>query len=437
MKSATKLNVLYLVHRVPYPPNRGDRIRSYHLLKFLAEQCNVHLATLADEPVAAETRNELARLCARVEIAPVGSMRWACAGWSLARGRSATEGLFCVPRLKTTVDQWARSIRFDAVLAFCSSMVQYADIPSLANVPLVCDLVDVDSQKWLDYAATAPSPLGTNRGLGSLTFAPKRWLFQLEGARLRRLESSLPKRSRAVTFVSEAEAQLFREFCPNSRTLAIGNGVDLDYFRPLEKGSSLTERGAGNDPASFDCVFVGVLDYRANVDGLAWFCRHVWPRVRERLPAATFGLIGRNPAPAVRGLDGIPGVRVIGAVPDIRPYLSAAKFVIAPLRIARGIQNKVLEAMAMQRAVLASPAAAEGIDVTDGEELLVARSPQEWAASFCRLCEDAPLREKIGLAARDYVERNHLWAHNLQSFAELLGLPAPSSNRAAPAVSHA
>ena len=430
MKSASKPNLLYLVHRVPYPPNRGDRIRSYHVLKLLAERCNVHLATLADEPVDAETRNELARLCGRVEIAPVGSLRWARAAWSLARGRSATEGLFHVPRLKRTVRQWAESIRFDAVLAFCSSMVQYADESSLANVPLVCDLVDVDSQKWFDYAAADSSCSHKAIRIGRSFAASQRLLFQWEGARLRELESSLPARSRAVTFVSEAEARIFREFCPNERTLAIPNGVDLDYFHTFEEPSSLAV-------APLDAVFVGVLDYRANVDGLVWFCGEVWPRVRKRLPNATLGLVGRNPSPLVQKLAAVPGVAVIGSVPDVRPYLSAAKVVVAPLRVARGIQNKVLEALAMRKAVLASPAAAEGLDVSGGDELLIARSPEEWAAAFCRLSSDADLREKLGQAGREYVERHHRWQHNLERLAELLDLPATSSPRQAPAFSHA
>ncbi len=195
--------LLYLVHRVPYPPNRGDRIRSYHFLRHLSERFEVSLATLADEPVAAETRRELARLCEQVAIEPLGRSRWLRAVASLARGRSATEGLFASPALRRTVQSWAANKQFDAALVFCSSMVQYLDCPQLKNVPAVVDLVDVDSQKWFDY--------------GAKTSGAKRMLFDLEGRRLRQLETSLPARARAITLVSEAEANLYRGFCPSDK----------------------------------------------------------------------------------------------------------------------------------------------------------------------------------------------------------------------------
>src|SRR5688500_18518073 len=221
---STRNQLLYLVHRVPHPPNRGDRIRSYHILRHLAERYDVHLATLADEPVAAPTRRELDRLCVQVAIEPVTRVRWARAAGSLLRGHTATEGLFQSPALSRTIRHWARSTRFDVALAFCSSMVQYLDCPELDGVPAIVDLVDVDSQKWFDYAARS-------RGL-------RRAVFQLEGRRLRRLEQSLPDRARAIMLVSQAEADLYQSFCPTGRAVAVPNGVDLDYFRPSDLGTN-------------------------------------------------------------------------------------------------------------------------------------------------------------------------------------------------------
>ncbi|MCU0879927.1 MAG: glycosyltransferase, partial [Pirellulaceae bacterium] len=258
--------LLYLVHRVPYPPNRGDRIRSYHFLRHLSERFEVSLATLADEPVAAETRRELARLCEQVAIEPLGRSRWLRAAASLASGRSATEGLFASPALRRTVQSWAANKQFDAALVFCSSMVQYLDCPQLKGVPAVVDLVDVDSQKWFDY--------------GAKTSGTKRMLFDLEGRRLRQLETSLPARARAITLVSEAEANLYRGFCPSDKTVAVPNGVDLDYFRPAQDGNS---PWADLPPADrCPIVFVGALDYRANIDAVAWFAAEVWPAVRSQ-----------------------------------------------------------------------------------------------------------------------------------------------------------
>src|SRR6476646_1209173 len=171
------MNLLLLTHRVPYPPNRGDRIRSYHLLDFLARQANVYLATLADEPLESGTRQKLESICHRVTIEQLGRSRWLRAAASLAAGGSATEGLFYSPKLRKTLEQWTSEVTFDSVMVFCSSMVQYLDLPGLKNVRTVVDLVDVDSQKFFDYAVTA-SP-------------PKKWLYKLEGHRLRKLERSL------------------------------------------------------------------------------------------------------------------------------------------------------------------------------------------------------------------------------------------------------
>lgn len=405
---AARKQLLMLVHRVPYPPNRGDRIRSYHLLKHLALSFDVHLATLCDEPVSDETATALKGICRRVEIAPVmGWSRWARAAQSLAGGKSATEGLFHSPSLRSTVKNWAAETRFDAAFVFCSSMLPYFEVPELAGVRTVVDLVDVDSQKWFDYARHAAGP--------------KRWLFELEGRRLRSLERRAVDRAAAVTLVSEAEAELFRRVCPNDKTVAIPNGVDLEYFRPENGGVSPWTPLAEGDRTNL--VFVGALDYRANIDGITWFASEVWPLIRRKMPELTLGLVGRNPAPAVQKLSAIPGIRVFGTVPDVRPYVAAADIVIAPLRIARGIQNKVLEAMAMGKPVICSPAALEGISAKPGRDLLVAESPGDWNRQLAQLRNDSSGARAVGTAGRQFVEANHQWPTNLELAAEWLCAP--------------
>jgi polysaccharide biosynthesis protein PslH len=407
--------LLYLVHRVPYPPNRGDRIRSYHLLRFLAERYEVHLATLADEPVSAETRGTLNRLCTRVAIEPAGgAMRWVRGGCSLATGGTATEGLFRSRGLNRTVQSWAREHEYRAAIVFCSSMLQYLQAPGLGDVPVIVDLVDVDSQKWIDYALHA-------RG-------PKRWLYSLEGRRLREVERRAVERAAAVTLVSEVEAELFRHTCPNDRTLAVANGVDLEYFRPNNEGPKPWKPL----PAAHrtNIVFIGALDYRANIDGVTWFAREVWPLLRRELPELTLGLVGRNPAPAVQKLEQVPGIRVFGNVPDVRPYLAHADAVVAPLRIARGIQNKVLEAMAMAKPVVCSPAALEGIRATPGEETLVAAGPADWTQCIYRLMTEESLRQQLSTAARRHVEQHYAWSAALQPLADLLGKLSPAQANA-------
>jgi len=381
------------------------------MLRYLAERYDVSLATLADEPVTDDMRSELDRLCVQVVIEPVGRARWVRAAGSLAMGGSATEGLFASRALRQTVRRWSAARRFDAALVFCSSMVQYLNCPELAGVPAVIDLVDVDSQKWFDYAAKAS-------GL-------KRMLFQLEGRRLRRLEQSLPQRAQAITLVSEAEAELFRGFCRNDRTVAVPNGVDLDYFRPQNDGQCPWRPLPASDRC--DAVFVGALDYRANIDAVTWFASEVWPLVRQKLPALTLGLVGRKPDPALQRLSQMPGIRVFGNVPDVRPYVAAADLVIAPLRIARGIQNKVLEAMAMGKPVICSPEALEGIAAEPGRHLLVAEQPTQWLSVIADLTADDEVAMSLGMAARSFVERHHAWDATLSSLEQLVSPDGESS----------
>jgi polysaccharide biosynthesis protein PslH len=398
--------VLFLVHRVPFPPNRGDRIRSFHMLQELANHAEVTLGTLSEEALAPGTMEELQSRCQQVVLEQVGRSRWIKAAWSLVCGQSATAGLFHSSRLWKRLQEITTRTKFDAVVVFCSSMVPYLALPGLQGVPTIVDLVDVDSQKFYDYTTQA-------RGL-------KRWLYSLEARRLRQLECTLPKRVQAITLVSEAEAQLYRSFCPNEKTYALGNGVDVEYFQP---------RNAPLKP--FECVFIGALDYPPNIDGMLWFCNHVWPQVRTRYPKATLSIVGRNPTPALQKLAEIPGVEVVGTVPDVRPYLAQATVVVVPLRIARGIQNKVLEAMAMAKAVVTSPEAMEGLPTKPSEQLLVTETPEEWVKSIGRLFIETSNREKMGQAALEYVRTHHRWSDCLSPLRRLLSLSDTQNSKVA------
>jgi sugar transferase (PEP-CTERM/EpsH1 system associated) len=406
-------DILYLVHRLPYPPDKGDRIRTFHLLRSLSHRARVHLACLADEPPADGAVAALRRYCERVAVIRLG--RWGRRArilGALARGRTATEGAFSAPALHATLRRWAHQTRFHAALASASSMVPYLRMTELRHVPAVIDLIDVDSQKWLDYAEA-------DRGL-------RAWLYRTEGRRLRRLEQGLPDWARAVTLVSAAEAELYLRMRPGASAYAIPNGVDLDAFRP----------GSGPVAVEQGCVFVGALDYRPNVDGASWFCRAVWPEIRRRHPRATLALVGRRPTPEVRRLARAPGVEVVGQVPDVRPYVDKAAVALAPLRIARGIQNKVLEALAMGKAVVASPQALVGLQMVPGVHALAASTPREWAEAVSRLLSDESLRRRFGVAGRGYVEEHHRWETCLEPFGALLGLPqvsAPAEDDPAPA----
>jgi sugar transferase (PEP-CTERM/EpsH1 system associated) len=396
MPDRCRPDILYLTHRVPYPPDKGDRIRTFHMLKFLSRWARVHLAALADEAVDEGLIATLRSYCARVAVVRLRATRWVRGLASLVRGRTLTEGAFWSPRLAATVDSWADEMRFSACLASASSLVPYLRRRGVRNVPAVVDLIDVDSQKWQDYAEVC-------RG-------PRAWLYRVEGRRLKQLERGLPGWARAVTLAAEAEADLYRRFCLPGAVHAVTNGVDLDYFRPSHPSSEVS------------CTFVGALDYRPNIDGATWFCRTVWPDIVRRQPQAKLYLVGRRPAPAVCRLAGLPGVELVGQVPDVRPHLARSAIAVVPLRIARGIQNKVLEALAMGKAVIASPSALLGLAARPGTDLLRASSPAEWVEAVLGLFADQDLRLRLGSAGRRYVEEHHHWESCLGALPSLLGL---------------
>jgi sugar transferase (PEP-CTERM/EpsH1 system associated) len=291
---------------------------------------------------------------------------------------------------------WSGEVHFDAALASSSGVAGYL-ARAQPGVPAVVDLIDVDSQKWFDYADAAA-------GLRS-------WVYRQEGRRVRRLETELAGWARALTVVSEREAELLRPFCPREVIHVVPNGVDLNYFRPA--GPPGPESGA---------VFVGALDYRPNVDAASWFCQEVWPLVRRLHPNAMLRLVGRKPVPEVLRLQAVPGVEVVGQVPDVRPYLADAAVAVAPLRIARGVQNKVLEALAMGKAVVGSPQALGGLPRWREAPVLCATSVTEWVEQVCQVLADEELLSRLGAQGRQYAEDHFNWERCLSPFAALLGL---------------
>ena len=395
--------MLALAHRAPFPPDKGDRIRNYHVLRELARHAAVDLIALADEPVPAETEAALRALCGRVALLPSGRSRWLGAAASFARGRSLTEGLFRHAGVGRTVNEWSRETPYDAAIVSTSGLAYALEHPALAEARRVVDLVDVDSQKWLDFAAATPGLKG--------------WLYRREGTRLRRYEAGLADSAGGVCLVSPHEAAVYDSFTrPGAATVA-RNGVDLDYYAPTDSAPT----------PHLSLVFVGAMDYRPNVDAVAWFAAEVWPGVRFAHPDATFTIVGRKPTATVLALAGVPGVRVAGGVPDVRPYLAEAWVAAVPMRLARGLQNKVLEAMAAGKPVVAAPKALAALDVRRGIDVIEADAAAEWVAAITRLAADAELRRQLGQSARAFAERHHHWDRCLAPLVELvLGAPPKS-----------
>ena len=393
--------VLLLAHRFPYPPDKGDRIRTINLIQWIARRADVHLVCLADEPYKPEALKKLQAICKRVQVIPrYRNLSYVCMAASLGIGRSASAGAFYSRLVKKTVSTWSREAKFDSVVATSSAMAYYLRSPELEASRRVIDLVDVDSQKWLDYAEH-------NRGL-------LRSLYQLEGMRLRRLECQLIDWVKHVILVSDSETRLYRNLSGCHHATTVTNGVDLDQFQSQVQVP----------PVESSCVFIGALDYYPNIQAALWFCREVWPEIRRQRSGATIALVGRHPTREIARLSSIPGVQVVGEVEDVRPYLTGAAIVVVPLKVARGVQNKVLEAMAMGKAIVASPQSLNGLDAHSQPPIWKAVSASDWSDAVLQLLADPLARNRLGIQGRAYVESHHRWDRCLEPLGPILNLPS-------------
>ena len=403
-----KSKVLYVTHRTPWPPDRGDRIRTWNILKFLSTKADVDLLCLSDEPVSKECVDVLRKVTRRLAIVPhSGKGRYIRGLMSLASGRSITEGMFNSDSARQLLQKWATAGDWTAALASSSGVAQYLNSTIVGPVPRRwVDLIDVDSEKWLNYSKTARFPMAS--------------VYRLEGTRIRQAEIQLANEMQRLLVVSEAECRLFRSFCDTTRIKAIENGVDTDYFSPADAQTT-----------SPTCVFVGVMDYLPNVDAVCWFASEVWPQIRQRFPDARFCIVGKSPNADVRLLQELPGIEVIGPVPDVRPWLHQSNCAVIPLRIARGIQNKALEAMACGKAVVCSSAPLKGLRAEPGLHLLQADTPEEWVEALTRVFKDPVLQKELGLAASTWVQMHHCWNACLE---QLCGLTAEVNEGSSPGI---
>lgn len=394
-------DIIFLCHRIPFPPDRGDKIRSYHLLKRLAQIAPVHVGCFGDDDRDMGYAGELAQVAASQCLLRRDRSKVVAGLTGLARRQSLLVSLFDHPGLHQWVVQTLAQRPVRAVVAYSAQMAHF--VPQLApNVRFLMDFVDFDSAKYATYGAEGSGPMA--------------WINRREGRVLLDFERAIAARADACSFVSEAEAALFRAACGlgPDRIVALENGVALDYFDPAAAFPAVDH---GTGPL---LVFTGQMDYRPNVEAVDSFARQTLPAIRTVHPQARFAIVGRNPAKAVEALADLPGVIVTGGVPDVRGWLAAADVVVAPLRIARGIQNKVLEAMAMARPVVASPQAAEGIDAVDGTEFLVAANPAEEAAKIIALLADPSYAARLGKAARARMEARYRWSATLAGLPDLL-----------------
>lgn len=401
--------ILFLAHRIPWPADRGDKIRSHHILKRLCEMALVHVATFADDDRDMGFVGEMDAILASSHVELRSKPQWQAGVEALLTGQPVSLCSFGSGSMQDWVDRLLTTGRISHIFCFSGQMAQY--VPSNFDGRFIMDFVDVDSAKFESYA-----------GEGNMAM---RWINAREGRLLGNFERDIALRADSNLLVSEAEAELFRQRIGAANVVAIGNGIDTAFYDPEAKFKKL--HPVFPDPL---IVFTGQMDYRPNIEAVADFAHHAMPIIRVAHPEASFAIVGRNPTQAVSALSMLPGVQVTGAVDDVRTWLAAADVVVAPLRIARGIQNKVLEAMAMARPVVASPAAAEGIDAEAGVHFYVEQNVRAEANRVCALLNDSKAALALGKAARAHVVAHYGWTRQLAPLDAIMAFERPLAEAA-------
>lgn len=406
------MNILYLAHRIPYPPNKGDKIRSFNEVKHLAANHAVDLICLADEEEDLQHEVALQNYCRNVFVLLMsktwGKIRGIAA---FCAGRTISVPYFYRHKVQETFDRWVEANNYDAVVCFSSPMAEYVyrskhfqssgQGGGTKKPRLIMDFCDIDSDKWKQYAEKALFPL--------------KQVYYTENLRLQAYEKKVYKTFTASAVSSQSEKELFLQGCLSAENMVvIPNGVDTEFFSPHYTSP------AAQMQEGLNLVFIGAMDYHANVDGVCWFSGDIFPAVRKRYANAHFYIVGRNPVPSVVKLGSLPGVHVTGNVKDIRPWYAGAEVFVVPLRFARGVQNKMLEAMATGRPIVATAKANAGIGAVDGEHLLIADRAADFANAVTDLLQHPGKRKRLGGHARNFVCTGNTWEEHMAGLERML-----------------
>ncbi len=402
--------LLFIAHRFPYPPDKGEKIRAWHFLQHLAATRRVHLACLADRPVEPAHLAAVRAICDQCHLEPLeGSpLQWRNLS-ALLSGQPITCSHFHRPKLAQWIKELLAQRPIEGIFAYSGAMAQYVPGAMPEGCTRILDFVDVDSDKW--------------RLLAQNSSWPRAWIYAREARLLCAYEHEVAGFFDTCLFVSESEAALFRETGPRPGTevVAIENGVEAVQGTALKP-----PKPDGVDGQTL--VFVGTMDYWPNVDAVTWYAREIHPLVRQLHPDATFAVVGASPSRAVERLGALAGVRVVGAVESVLPYLAHSAAAVIPLRVSPGVANKVLEAMSMAKPVVATTAAIEGLrHVAPERHILTADDPAGFAAQVSRLLSRPSEAEALGEEARRCVQAHYTWQSSYEKLDRLLKEGAPSA----------
>ena len=388
------MKILYLCHRFPFPPKRGGKIRPFNMIKALGEYGHqVTVASLVRSPDEAEEARGIEEFCSDFKMARVHNpLAWVRMIAYLPTLTPSSMGYFFSANLHRSIRKLIAEQAFDLIFVHCSSVAQY--VSDITGIPKILDFGDMDSQKWLSYSHFKPFP--TSLG------------YTLEGKKLQREEAALTRRFDLCTCTTRAELETLNELADGCETGWFPNGVDTEYFSPGD--------GYDQDVVSF----LGRMDYYPNQDAVKFFATQVFPVIRAARPSTVFRIVGAEPSADIKSLSDLDGIEVTGSVPDVRPFLRESVLTVAPLRIARGTQNKILESMAAGVPVVSSTLASKGVDCEPGEHLLTADDPASFARQCLRLLDDPEERKRFSEAGRARVMDKHLWQNSMRQMHELL-----------------
>jgi len=394
-------DLLLLVHRIPYPPNKGDKVRSFHLLLYLHKHFKVHLGCFIDDDSDWEYEHILDSFCASRLVRPLNkSSRKIASLRGLFLGQALSLPYYADGDMNRWVHNTINRHKIKRVVVFSSAMAQYV-LNSRQPIYRLMDFVDVDSDKWRQYADSKSGIM--------------KWIYKREARRLEQYEIRICKVFDKSYFVSEDEANLFRKICNDydEKIDFYNNGVDYQFFNPeLTLDNPFP---SNNRPV---IVFSGAMDYWANVDAVVWFVHDVLHRIQSKIPNVDFYIVGSNPSPEVIKLKEHTNVYITGRVDDVRPYINHATLVVAPMRIARGVQNKVLEAMAFNKPIVATSAALEGIESCADFTVKATNNEEEFATACISTIEN----KANNIRYRNCVVKNYDWQRNLDRLSSSLNV---------------